>query len=59
MDAHTDVHCNVLANRENHLFVIIDLCQALMTVHTMTNRLHPLEWSGNNVLLCRIETRGW
>lgn len=27
-----------LAKRENHLSVIMDPCQALMTVHTMTNK---------------------
>lgn len=34
------VHSNVLADRENHLSAITDPCQAQMTVHTMTNKLH-------------------
>lgn len=48
------VRCNMLADRENHLSVIIH-CQALMAVHTMTHELHPLSikrvWFRNNVLL--------
>lgn len=38
--------CNVLADSESHLCVIMDPCQAHMTVHTMTNKLHSFLFQG-------------